>query len=414
MTLMLRLQIAAVALAAANGLLVDVLFAPTTPPGRLLVFRVIYGGFLAWWAGSIAWKRWRGHADDTPDGWYAHNLAVFWLGNLATVATVWLVMPYGDVELRLMLTMFTLTPVVIEVIGTVRTPSYGLRGRLGTLAPLGIPLGLSVWHLMYDARFGVAVVVFMAGFVGILLLLREFLQNAVDRAYTAQREAEASRDARVRFLAAASHDLQQPLQAARLSFDQAERASTGPARTRARERVDWAFDAMEHQLRQILDHLRLEAGQVAAKVEPVPVGPCIARLAELNEPAARLAGASLVALPAGLAVQGDPALIARVLGNFVANALRHAAAKRVLIGARRAGPNVRLWVIDDGRGIPEADRAALFEEYAQGGWRGGEVRGGFGLGLASARRMAELMGGAAGHEPAWRGGSAFWLELPRA
>jgi len=86
----------------------------------------------------------------------------------------------------------------------------------------------------------------------------------------------------------------------------------------------------------------------------------------------------------------------------------------VLIGARRQAGRVRLWVIDDGVGICEADAPRLFEDYVQGSNHGDEVRGGFGLGLASARRMARLMGGGVGLEPKWLNGSAFWLELDAA
>ena len=75
---------------------------------------------------------------------------------------------------------------------------------------------------------------------------------------------------------------------------------------------------------------------------------------------------------------------------------------------------MRLWVIDDGVGIPEADAPRLFTDYVQGSNHGDEIRGGFGLGLASARRMAELMGAAVGLERKWTKGAAFWLELPAA
>jgi signal transduction histidine kinase len=75
---------------------------------------------------------------------------------------------------------------------------------------------------------------------------------------------------------------------------------------------------------------------------------------------------------------------------------------------------VRLWVIDDGVGVAEADAGRLFDDYVQGSDHGDEIRGGFGLGLASARRMAGLMQGAVGLERRWRGGSAFWLELRAA
>jgi signal transduction histidine kinase len=412
MTLMLRLQVFAIVVAAASLLFDHMALSGVAPRANIIANDVIFGGFLAWWIGSIVWRRRRGVADDTPDGWYPHNLAVFWLGNAATVCSFWLLLPYDSESARLMAAMMCLGPVTVEVIGTVRTPP-ARRGVLGTWAPAGIPAGLIPWFVTSDDKFALTVSLFTAAFCGMLLLLREFLQHTVDAAYAAKAEAEAARDSKARFLAAASHDLGQPLQAARLFFDQALRARSGADRDKAAGRAAWAFSSMEQQLRQMLDHLKLEAHEVAPDVRNVQLGASIARVIEQHEPAARLAGARIVAVPTGLHARGDPALIERALGNYVANAIRHAAPRRVLVGARRHGGSVRLWVIDDGRGVAEADRAGLFQEYVQGGWSDGdEVRGGFGLGLASAQRMAELMGGGAGYDPRWRQGSAFWLELP--
>jgi signal transduction histidine kinase len=134
----------------------------------------------------------------------------------------------------------------------------------------------------------------------------------------------------------------------------------------------------------------------------------------MNEPAARLAGVEILALPTRLKATADPALIERILANLVGNAIRHAKARRILVGARRVAGRVRLWVVDDGVGISDADAPRLFEDFVQGSNHGDEIRGGFGLGLASARRMAALMDGGVGLDRRWLAGSAFWLELPAA
>ena len=412
MSLMLRLQIFAIVIGAGSLLFDHAALGGVAPALNLLLNDLVFGAFLVWWAGSIAWKRLRGLTDDDPDAWYDHTLAVFWLGNAATVTSFWLLLPYGSENTRLIAAMFCLGPVAVEVIGSVRTPPLR-RGQLGTWAPVGIPIGIVAWFVRSDDQFAVTVSLFVTAFCGMLMLLREFLQNAVDMTYAAKAEAEATRDAKARFLAAASHDLGQPLQAARLFFDQVTRARTDPERQAAMGKANWAFGAMEHQLRQMLDHLKLEARAVQPTIRAVPLSAIFARLAETHDPAARLSGIQIIAPLTKRYVLGDAALIERALSNFLANAVRHARARRVLIGARPAGACVRIWVVDDGRGVPEEDRAGLFQEYTQGAWsRGEEVRGGFGLGLASARRMAELMGGRAGHEPRWRGGSAFWIELP--
>jgi signal transduction histidine kinase len=237
-------------------------------------------------------------------------------------------------------------------------------------------------------------------------------QAAQEFAEAALREVAAERDAKTRFLASASHDLGQPLQAARLFFDQTLRSHDPAQREAAARRVGWAFDTTEGLLRQILDHLRLESGAVAPRLGRVDVGPLIARVAEMNEPAARMAGVTVHALPSRLQAQADVLLCERALGNLLANSLRHAKARRVLVGARRHLDRIRLWVIDDGVGISDEDAPRLFGDYVQGSNHGDEIRGGFGLGLASARRMAGLMDGHVGLETKWRAGSAFWLELP--
>ena len=126
---------------------------------------------------------------------------------------------------------------------------------------------------------------------------------------------------------------------------------------------------------------------------------------------ARRAGVELRTLTNRLVVAGDPLLVERALGNLISNAIRHARARTILVGAKRHGSNVRVWVIDNGVGILAADQATLFDPYVQGSDHAGEVRGGYGLGLASVRLMADLMGGWVGHEPRWRKGSAFFLEL---
>jgi signal transduction histidine kinase len=89
----------------------------------------------------------------------------------------------------------------------------------------------------------------------------------------------------------------------------------------------------------------------------------------------------------------------------------HSRCKTILIGARRSGGKIRLWVIDDGCGIAATDTEWLFEDYTKGP---SDAPGGFGLGLASARRAAAAMDGRAGIEPRWTNGCAFWIELPTA
>ena len=413
MNLLKRMHLIAIVVAIASMGLVHVWLGHIIPPASLVLYDLIFGGFILWWTGSIIWQRVRRTGtDDTADAWYGHTLSVFWVGNAAVVATFWISMSYASEALQLLVTMMCLGTMTVEAIGTVRTPTYGRRGPWGTLAPLGVPVGLIAWYAQSGAEFAIPVIAWLIAFCATLLIMRETLQRSVDAAWRAKRAAESARDARSQFLASASHDLAQPLQAARLFFDQVLQGSEGALRDRAIRNVRWAFDTTEHLLGQMLDHLQLESGKVTARTEPVALGPLVAGVAEMHEPAARLARLDIVAMPSRLIAQCDRTLTERALGNLVSNAIRHAKASRLLIGVRRHRGRVRIWVVDDGAGIQAVDLPGLFQDHVQGSDHGDEIRGGFGLGLATTRRMAALMEGQAEHDPRWKRGSAFWIELP--
>ncbi len=340
-----------------------------------------------------------------------HNRALALGGSLVIAANTFLVGPYAPERLQLISILYQMGAVTMQVMGSIRR---GPGPRRLSLEPLIIPASIALFYAVYWSPISPALIVFALAYGFVAVSLAQVLQRSVDRAYAGREAAERARDAKARFLASASHDLGQPLQAARLFFEKVVRTRDGRARRDAIEKVEWAFDSMEQLLNQMLDHLKLETGAVRPRLGRVAVGPLIARIAEVNEPAARLAGVEILALPTRLETVADAQLAERALGNLVGNSIRHAKARRVLVGARRRAGRVRLWVIDDGIGIPEADAPGLFEDFVQGSDHGDEIRGGFGLGLASARRMADLMGAGVGYEQKWSKGSAFWLEFPAA
>jgi signal transduction histidine kinase len=389
---------------------------PALPPLNLSLVIGLGAAYVAAWLALIALTMVEIRLGrDARARWPRRNRWITWGGSADSILAYWLVAPYADLDLQLVFLLFYIGIVTINVVASVDRPSGRGAGRY---LPLLLPAAVAAFYAVHWNPYSLALIVFAVSYGFVAQALRQTLQTAVDRAQAARAAAEAAlvevaaeRDAKTRFLTSASHDLGQPLQAARLFFDQAQRSPDAAQRAAAAGKVTWALDATEQLLHRMLDHLRLESGAVAPRIGNVALGPMIARIAEMNEPAARLAGVSLHALPSRLAASADPALAERALGNLVANAIRHAKGRRVLVGARRRGGSVRLWVIDDGIGIAAADTPRLFEDYVQGSDHGGEIRGGFGLGLASARRMADLMGGAVGFEAAWAHGSAFWLEL---
>lgn len=410
---MLRLQAGAIFGSVGPNIWLFSALGETVPARSWWGALILLVSFYLWWIASIVWRRLqRLDGQDSPDQWYGHTIVVFWFGNIAVGAVFWLLMPHASEAIRMLVVFFTTAPVAVETMGSVRPPRFGPRGPWATWAPVGLPAIEFLFFLAHPTPLALPVLLLWPPLVGTLLLLRENLQRSLTRSHALRLEAEQARDGRTRFLAAASHDLGQPLQSARLFLDQALRSPDAGRRAKAGANARTALAAMERLLNQMLDHLRLGAGSVQPRKRAISASEPIAQVAAQFEPAAAMAGVELRAAPSRITLNTDPGMIERALGNLVDNALRHAGARRVLIGARRTGQTARFWVVDDGVGIPEDERKRLFDDYVQGARAGGGERGGFGLGLGSVRRMAELMGGRAGLDPGWCKGSAFFIELP--
>lgn len=268
-----------------------------------------------------------------------------------------------------------------------RVPAAGILGVSGSAALFALATGVPL--APYWAAFLVA-----AGLS--MLLLRGRIRHSVVEAVMARLNTEAAaadarqalavaaaeRDARARFIASASHDLQQPIAAARMWATIGMEAPPGPARARAAASTERAFAAATGLVDSMLDHLRLEAGAVRARLEPVAVAPILTAVAKTHAPAAAPAGIRIRIASGRWVALADPPLLARAVGNLVHNAIRHSGGRRLLLGARRTGDSVAIWVIDDGHGIDRADQDRLFEDYSQGSRA---AAGGFGPGLCRKR-----------------------------
>ena len=397
------------------------MFRLVVPHEQLLAWAIPSGLFLiVWFSLQIVVMRRRPGEAETRRVWQPVARVIMWGIVIVTTSSIWLFVPYADDQQKLVMVIFYLIHVPSQIMSTSDDVNVD---RLGTVAILG---SISAVLLVYGGPYASVVAAFTLIFAISMLMLAVLMRRSVREVIHAReqsdavaqalrralRDVAAERDTKARFIASASHDLSQPLQAARMFFDQAMRSDIGLKRDKAVRGVHWAFDTTEQLLGQMMAHLQLESGVVEPKEDVFVIGPLIAEIADMNEPAAALGGVSLHAMPCGLAVRADPALVSRALGNLIGNAIRHAKAKRILIGARKRGDAVRLWVIDDGTGIPAIDKPRLFDDYIQGSDHGSDIRGGFGLGLATTRRLARLMGGDASLEPNWVNGAAFWLELP--
>ncbi len=339
---------------------------------------------------------------------------------IAAVAGVaWLFMPYADPALRMLLAFFALGFVINYVVmspATIDLTGFAVVAILGSFG---------VWYLASDDPMRLPGGLFALSMGAGLMQTRRALARNVRKAFRDRMAAEAARDelavalaevaaardAKTRFIAAASHDLAQPVQAAGLFFEAALATGDMPARARATDGVREALASASALLGQMLDHLRLEAGGMRGKARPLAAGPLVARIASAHALTAKAAGLRLKVMPTARWIVADPLLCERAVGNLIANAIRHSKGARIVVGVRVHDDRARIWVIDDGRGVAAAEAADIFADYSQGS---SDAPGGFGIGLPSAVRAAAAMGGLAGLDARWVHGAAFYIDLPTA
>ena len=259
--------------------------------------------------------------------------------------------------------------------------------------------------------------------------LEERVRNrtlALERATHAAEQANASK---TRFLAAASHDLMQPLNAARLfaSTLRDEVAWLPPPGRAARlaGNVLAALDSTGQLLSALTEASMLDAGGVQPVLEDVPASVILKQLALEFSVLAAQHGAQLTVVASSQVIRTDPRLLQRILQNLLANAIRHAPFARVLVGARRRGGTMEFQVWDTGPGIPDSKHAEIFQEFSRllpesgtgaagcGAGSAGEG-GGLGLGLAIVDRLSRTLGHPVGLCSRVGQGSRFSVSVPRA
>lgn len=227
-------------------------------------------------------------------------------------------------------------------------------------------------------------------------------------------QATAASQAKSRFLAAASHDLRQPMHALGLFCTALEKRITEPDQRKLLSNIHTSLRAMEELFESLLDLSRLEAGRVVANVDRVALQEVFSWIDLEYSAAARDKGLRFRVRQTDAWVQADIALLRRVLMNLVANAIRYTQSGGVLVGAQRRGDAVRIGVWDTGPGIDAASREAIFEEFVQLRHETSDKTKGLGLGLAIAKRSAELMGTTIRVQSTPNRGSLFSITLVNA
>ena len=221
--------------------------------------------------------------------------------------------------------------------------------------------------------------------------------------------AEAANTAKSKFLAAASHDLRQPLSALGI-YIRVLADKVAPADQKIVKSMKECVAGLSGLLNDLLDLSKLSAGAAKVSVDHFPIDQLLDNLRSMHQPVAESKGLRLRCVPAKLIVRTDPVLLQRILGNFIDNALRYTKHGGVVVGCRRRQGKLFVEVWDSGIGIPADKINEIFEEFRQ---LGDEARtSGSGLGLAIAAKTADLLGLKI-QVRSWLGrGSVFAIEIP--
>jgi signal transduction histidine kinase len=313
--------------------------------------------------------------------------------------------------------------------GRLRLLSYRHLPHMGIVLSVGLtvdgilkPWRQTAWQVL------AAVLVLLAGVAGLAILafrsigreeaaLRDLEARVEERTEEARCQAEQARlanESKTRFLAAASHDLRQPLQAAGMFVEVLAARLHDPAHTSVLDKLRQSIDATNLLITTLLDVSTLEAGKVTPSIASFAVMPLLARLAFQVEPDMAAHGLEMRVVPCAARVVSDPVLLERMLRNLLVNATRYTLHGRVLMGCRRRGDRLAIIVADTGIGIPPQMIDAIFEDFFRIPDTGGRKSAGLGLGLSVVRRMAALLGHTVEVRSIAGRGSSFAVVVPLA
>jgi signal transduction histidine kinase len=229
----------------------------------------------------------------------------------------------------------------------------------------------------------------------------------------AKSAAEDANISKTRFLAAASHDILQPLNAARLYVTSLVERQNGGEDSRLVENIDDSLEAIEEILSALLDISRLDAGAMTPSISSFKMADLMRSLEIEFAPIARAKGLKLTFVPSSLPVESDRLLLRRLLQNFISNAIKYTPHGRVLVGCRRRGQSLQIAVYDTGVGIPVLKRGEIFKEFHRLE-QGARIARGLGLGLSIVERLARVLNHGIAIDANAGGGSMFSVTVPTA
>jgi signal transduction histidine kinase/CheY-like chemotaxis protein len=354
--------------------------------------------------------------------WYA------FVAGLVTGSAAPLFFPALDPEGRALLTMILLC----WTAGGVSTLAAYAHAFYAYVTPALLPL-VVMWAMVGDPQsIAVAVLIVLFALIQVFFVRdnervvresfairyeNERLLAALERerqeVLLARDRAEAASRAKSRFLAAASHDLRQPLHALSLFSATLKVRATDNTTGEIADHINQALASLSTLVDSLLDISRLDAGAVRPDVQRVSVKTLIGRIEADYRPVAREKGLAFRVASVDAPVETDPVLLERVVRNLVDNAFKYTAAGGVSLEAELDERKVRIAVSDTGPGIAELERERIFEEFYQAGNPERDRSKGLGLGLAIVRRLAQLLGLEVQLESHTGRGSTFAVMLPR-
>ncbi len=321
---------------------------------------------------------------------------------------------------------------VCWIAGGVSTMAAYARVFYAFAAPALLPLAL-LWGMEGDAlSVAIALLILLFGLIQVFFVrdnervvresfairyenerLLEALERERQEVSFARDRAEEANRAKSRFLAAASHDLRQPLHALSLFSATLTLRAVDDTAGEIASHINTALASLSTLVDSLLDISKLDAGAVRPELRRVNVKELIERIEADYRPLARAKGLLFHVAPVEAQVETDPVLLERMVRNLVDNAFKYTAAGSVNLDIRADERSVCIAVHDTGPGIPESERERIFKEFYQVGNPERDRGKGLGLGLAIVRRLARLLGLEVQLDSEPGRGSTFAVTLPR-
>lgn len=295
---------------------------------------------------------------------------------------------YGSTGFLIGVAGATMTPIFFVLVWI--TVGYGIRyGRtylmLGTALALACILAVATFSAYWqELPYTLITVALM------VLLVPGYAHSLTAAMRIAHDEALRANMAKSRFLAQASHDLRQPihaiglftscLKASTLSLDQKDMVNN----------IDRALNGVSGLFKSLLDVATLDSGRIVPRIHNVALAPLLHDIVAQHSDPARRANMDLRVVDSALRVQTDSTILTAIISNLVSNAIKYAPGRAAVIGCRRRGGQISVFICDNGPGIQAADRPRVFEEFYRSPQHR-RTREGIGLGLSIVARMARLL-----------------------